>query len=175
MHYGKILLSDIANGIGCRTSIFVSGCRRHCKGCFNQETWDFHYGQKYTPEVEELILDSLKKVNIDGLSVLGGEPMEPKNQHDVYYLMRKVKALGKSVWLYSGFCYEELTNPLNESCQTTYTEGILEMIDVLVDGPFVEEQKDITLLFRGSRNQRLIDMQASLRGGAVVLWDGSAR
>jgi anaerobic ribonucleoside-triphosphate reductase activating protein len=171
VNYGKIVIADIANGIGCRTSIFVSGCTRHCKGCFNQETWDFHYGRPYTIETEVFVTDTLDKPGIDGISILGGEPMEPRNQKDIWYLTRRVKKIGKSIWLYSGYTWEELTDPHNEKVQTTYTRDILERVDVLVDGPFVEELKDISLQFRGSRNQRLIDMQKSLEAGEVVMWE----
>ena len=170
MNYGKIVIADTANGIGCRTSIFVSGCTRHCKGCFNQETWDFRYGRPYTIETEDFVIDTLDEPGIDGISILGGEPMEPRNQRDIWYLTRRVKRIGKSIWLYSGYTWEELTDLHNEKVQTTYTRDILERVDVLVDGPFVEELKDISLQFRGSRNQRIIDAQKILKTGKVVLW-----
>lgn len=165
MYYGKIYVADIANGPGCRTSLFVSGCRRHCPGCFNRETWAFDFGRPYTPEVEGYILQTLEAPGNDGLSVLGGEPMEPENQEALLPLLIKARELGKSIWLYTGFVFEELVSagPL--------ALGILRCADVVVDGPFVEDLRDISLRFRGSRNQRLLDMRRSLEAMRPVLWE----
>lgn len=163
MNYGKIIYDDVANGPGCRTSLFVSGCRRHCKGCFNEETWDFGYGKPYTRETKWEILGSLANTYTDGLSVLGGEPLDPDNVMYVGHLCACVKQLlkDKTVWVYTGYKYEEIPE-----------KAILQYIDVLVDGPFIEEKKDLRLQFRGSSNQRIIDVQKSLKKGEVVLWDG---
>lgn len=164
MNVGKIYLADIANGPGCRTSVFVSGCRRHCPGCFNRETWDFGFGEPYTFETFTYILGSIR----DGLSILGGEPMEPENVAEVALLVRAAKEMDKDVWLYTGFTLEEL-----EERTDPFTRAILEDVDVLVDGPFVEAEKDISLLFRGSRNQRIIDMRKTREAMRPVLWEGT--
>lgn len=173
MHYGNIKYCDIADGEGVRTSLFVSGCTHHCRGCFQSETWDFFYGEEFTPQVEEQILESLKPSYIDGLTVLGGEPMEPQNQEVLLPFLRHVKDLYpmKSIWIFSGDTYEELLDEQG-SRKTDATEPLLDLIDVLVDGRFVEELKDISLRFRGSSNQRLIDMPATRAAGEVVLWRG---
>lgn len=157
MYYGNIKGYDIADGPGVRVSLFVSGCRHHCKGCFNAETWDFAYGQPYTKETEDQIIDMLAGSYIQGLTVLGGEPFEPENQPEVMRLLRRVKKTypGKDIWCYSGYLYD--VDMQKGGCvYTDVTEELLSYIDVLVDGEFVEDMKDITLLFRGSRNQRLI-------------------
>lgn len=157
MYYGNIKGYDIADGPGVRVSLFVSGCRHHCKGCFNTETWDFAYGQPYTKETEDQIIDMLAGSYIQGLTVLGGEPFEPENQPEVMRLLRRVKKTypGKDIWCYSGYLYD--VDMQKGGCvYTDVTEELLSYIDVLVDGEFVEDMKDITLLFRGSRNQRLI-------------------
>lgn len=157
MYYGNIKGYDIANGPGVRVSLFVSGCRHHCKGCFNAETWDFAYGQPYTKETEDQIIDMLAGSYVQGLTVLGGEPFEPENQPEVMKLLRRVKKTypGKDIWCYSGYLYD--VDMQKGGCvYTDVTEELLSYIDVLVDGEFVEDMKDITLLFRGSRNQRLI-------------------
>ena len=160
MNYGKIYVADVANGPGCRVSLFVSGCTHHCKGCFNQVTWNFDYGELYTWDTEELILSTLKSEGCDGLSILGGEPMELLNQLAIVGLLRRARALkgaqDKSIWLYTGYTLEELRDEDNHRCHGEYTDEILSLIDVLVDGEFIEEEKDITLSFRGSRNQRII-------------------
>lgn len=157
MYYGNIKSYDIADGPGVRVSLFVSGCRHHCKGCFNAETWDFAYGQPYTKETEDEIIDMLADDYIQGLTVLGGEPFEPENQPEVARLLRRVKETypEKDIWCYSGYLYDADMQK-GGSVYTEVTEEMLSYIDVLVDGEFVEEQKDITLLFKGSRNQRLI-------------------
>ncbi len=171
MNYGRIYYCDIANGIGCRTALFVSGCTHHCKGCFNEETWDFSYGEPFTEDQEKEIIESLKPEYIDGLTVLGGEPMEVSNQKALRPFLEKVKTEcpDKTVWIYSGYTWDELNDPENRRCHSDDTAVILGLIDVLVDGRFVEELKDITLNFRGSSNQRIIDVKASLESGAPVL------
>lgn len=157
MYYGNIKSYDIADGPGVRVSLFVSGCRHHCKGCFNAETWDFQYGQPYTKETEDEIIGYLGKGYIQGLTVLGGEPFEPENQPDVARLLKRAKELypDKDIWCYSGYLYD-VDMQKGGKVYTDVTEEMLSHIDVLVDGEFVQEEKDIRLLFRGSRNQRLI-------------------
>ena len=157
MYYGSIKSYDIADGPGVRVSLFVSGCRHHCKGCFNAETWDFEYGRPYTRETEDEIICLLGDNYIQGLTVLGGEPFEPENQPEVARLLKRVKETypKKDIWCYSGYLYD-VDMQEGGRVYTDVTEEMLSCIDVLVDGEFVEEEKDITLLFRGSRNQRLI-------------------
>lgn len=160
MYYGNIKEYDIADGPGVRVSLFVSGCRHHCKGCFNSETWDFSYGQPYTKETEDHIISQLKSEYIQGLTLLGGEPFEPANQTELVKLLKRVReeCPGKDIWCYTGFIYDEDFVPGGRAyCEVT--EEMLSYLDVLVDGPFIEEQKDITLLFRGSKNQRIIHMK----------------
>lgn len=171
MYYGEIKNCDIANGIGVRVSLFVSGCTNHCEHCFQPETWDFHYGHPFTAETQETLLQLLAPAYINGLSLLGGEPFEPDNQRELLPFLRRVKALypGKTIWVYSGFTLEELRTPGGYPCCEA-TESILAMVDVLVDGRFIEAQKDISLLFRGSANQRLIDMKRTRKQGQIVLW-----
>ena len=172
MHYGEIKKCDIANGEGVRVSLFVSGCTHHCPGCFNQDTWDFSYGQEYTEETEQEILDALSPGYINGLSLLGGEPFEPQNQEVLVKLLRKVRERHpeKNVWCYSGYLFDR--ELLSESlARCGYTDEMLSMIDILVDGRFVEKLKDIRLVFRGSSNQRLIDVKKSLETGDIVLWE----
>ncbi len=173
MNFGQIYYADVANGPGCRTSFFVSGCRHHCKGCFNPETWNFDYGHVYTDEVENELVESIKESYIDGISILGGEPMEPENQPYIKKLVERVRkeAPESKTWVYSGYTWEELTDENNKSCHTADTMDILRNIDVLVDGEFHEDEKDITLLFRGSANQRLIDVQATLEQHEIVLME----
>lgn len=172
MHYGEIKKCDIANGEGVRVSLFVSGCTHHCPGCFNQDTWEFHYGREYTDETEEELLKALAPSYINGLSLLGGEPFEPQNQEVLVGLLRKVHARypQKNVWCYTGYLFDrELLGESRARC--VYTDDMLSMIDVLVDGRFVESLKDIRLAFRGSSNQRVIDVGKSLKTGHVVLWE----
>lgn len=211
MNYGRIFYCDIANGVGIRTSLFVSGCRHHCKECFNPETWDFSYGKPFDRGAEDEIISSLKSEYTDGISILGGEPMEPENQKDVLHLVKRIRSEcpGKTIWIYSGFTYEELTgtapsgfgtNAPNKNsdaampsasadstasdaamssaaasigapsrCVTEYTNEILSNIDILVDGEFNIAKKNISLRFRGSSNQRIIDVPASLKAGNIVL------
>lgn len=172
MNYGEIKSCDIANGIGVRISLFVSGCTNHCKNCFQPQTWDFNFGEPFTSDTEEKILKMLEPDYIDGLTVLGGEPMEPSNQQALYPFLLKVKEKmpNKTIWVFSGFTLEEMREDGGYS-NCDVTEKILSIIDVLVDGRFVEELKDITLKFRGSSNQRLIDMKKTNEQGSVVLWE----
>ena len=172
MYYGEIKKCDIANGEGVRVSLFVSCCTHHCPGCFNQDTWDFDYGKEYTQETEEEILNALAPDYINGLSLLGGEPFEPQNQAVLVELLRKVKERypRKNIWCYSGYLFDkELLSESRARCE--YTDEMLSMLDVLVDGRFVETLKDIRLVFRGSSNQRVIDVQKSLEAGEIVLWE----
>lgn len=154
MHYGKINPCDIANGLGVRVSLFVSGCRRHCPGCFQPETWAFDYGQPYTQATEDEIIRLLRPSYIDGLSILGGEPFELENQLELVRLVARVRRElpGKDFWCYTGYKIEELLQ-----------SPLLPLVDVLVDGPFVEAEKDISLAFRGSRNQRIINVRDVIR------------
>lgn len=172
MNYATIKKRDIANGVGVRVSLFVSGCTHHCKNCFNKETWDFDYGEVFTKETENLILEYLSPDFVNGLSLLGGEPFEPTNQKELVSLLRKVKEKypQKDVWCYTGYLFDkELLSDSRARCE--YTDEMLSYIDVLVDGRFVEEKKDITLQFRGSSNQRVIDVKKSLSQNSVILWD----
>ena len=172
MYYGELKKCDIANGEGVRVSLFVSGCTHHCPGCFNEDTWDFRYGKEYTEATEEEILQALEPGYINGLSLLGGEPFEPQNQEVLVRLLRKVRERypQKDIWCYSGYLFDrELLGESRARCG--YTDEMLSMLDVLVDGRFVESLKDITLVFRGSSNQRLIDVKKSLKAGSVVLWE----
>ena len=172
MNYGNIKFFDIADGPGVRTTLFVSGCSHHCKGCFQPETWDFDFGKPYTAETEAEIIASLAPDYVDGLTLLGGEPMEKSNQRALLPLVKKVKELypDKDIWCYTGYTLEtDLLAPSRARCEVT--DELLSLIDVLVDGEFVEELRDLTLLFRGSRNQRLIDLPATLKKGETVLWE----
>lgn len=166
MYYGSIKSYDIADGPGVRVSLFVSGCRHHCKGCFNAETWDFEYGRPYTRKTEDEIIRLLGDDYIQGLTVLGGEPFEPENQPEVARLLKRVKEAypKKDIWCYSGYLYD-VDMQEGGRVYTDVTEEMLSCIDVLVDGEFVEEEKDITLLFRGSRNQRLIVLKEGRDAG----------
>ena len=159
MNYGTIKNYDIANGTGVRVSLFVSGCRHHCKGCFNSETWDFNYGNPYTKEVEAQILEALKPAYIQGFSLLGGEPFEPENQKELAGLLQKIKESypEKNVWCYTGYLYDVDLIP-GGKVYTEYTDQMLDCIDNLVDGEFIEAEKDLTLEFRGSRNQRILHL-----------------
>lgn len=171
MNYGQVYFNDVANGAGCRTALFVSGCTHHCKGCFNEMTWDFGYGEKYTGEVEDEIIESLKPDYIAGLTILGGEPMEITNQKVIRKLLERVKSEvpKATIWIYSGYLWEELTDPDNKRCHSEDTMPILSMTDILVDGEFVEEKKNLMLRFRGSSNQRIIDVRSTLKEGSIVL------
>ncbi|MBR0028349.1 MAG: anaerobic ribonucleoside-triphosphate reductase activating protein [Clostridia bacterium] len=164
MNYAGIKKTDVANGPGVRVSLFVSGCRHHCKGCFNSETWDFNYGALFDDVVMDEIMAALEPEYIEGFTVLGGEPFEPENRATVLEVIKKVreKHPDLSIWCYSGFLFEVLRD-------TEVSRDILRLIDVLVDGRFVEEKKNLRLKFRGSENQRLIDVPRSLEEGEVVL------
>lgn len=172
MHYGEIKNCDIANGVGVRVSLFVSGCTNHCENCFQPQTWDFEYGNPFTKQTEEKILSLLKPEYINGLTLLGGEPFEPDNQRVLLPFIKKIKKSfpNKTIWAYSGFTLEELeTKDSYPNCEVT--AEILNLIDVLVDGRYVEKLKDISLRFCGSKNQRLIDMNKTRRTGKVTLWN----
>ena len=185
MHFGAIKNCDIANGEGVRVTLFVSGCTHHCRECFQPETWNFLYGEEYSSDTEEQLIQMLKPVYIDGLTLLGGEPMEPDNQRTLLGLLRRVKkeCPGKNIWCYTGYTLE---NDLLETAEPhggrvnpdgsvltrarcEVTDEMLSLIDILVDGEFVQEKKNISLAFRGSENQRIIDMQASLAAGQTVV------
>lgn len=175
MNFANIKKHDIANGVGVRVSLFVSGCTHRCKGCFNAEAWDFAYGRPYTEETEEEILSALDKSYIAGLSLLGGEPFEPCNQRALLPLLRKFRRRfpQKDVWCYSGYTLDkDLTGGGRAHCEAT--EEMLSLIDILVDGEFVEEKKDLKLRFRGSSNQRIIDVKRTLAEGQVRLWKDGA-
>ena len=171
MNYATIKKRDIANGVGVRVSLFVSGCRHYCKGCFNHEAWDFGYGEPYTAEVEEEILSLLAPDYISGLSLLGGEPFEPENQRVLLELLKKAKERypEKTIWCYTGFTLEELLSGSRARIETT--DEMLSLIDVLVDGRFVEDLRNLRLRFRGSENQRLLNVKETLKTGQIVLWD----
>lgn len=172
MHYATIKNCDIANGPGVRVSLFVSGCTHRCKGCFNEVAWDFTYGEPFTRETIDRILQMLKPDYIRGLTLLGGEPFEPQNQPAIVELLRQIKTQypHKSIWAFSGYLFDKdiLSGRLGPK---EVTEEYLSYLDVLVDGPFIEEKKNLSLRFRGSENQRLIDVPASLKTGNVVLWE----
>jgi len=159
MNYGNIKECDIADGPGVRVSLFVSGCRHHCKGCFNKETWDLDYGMPYTKETEDEIIRLLAPSYIQGLTLLGGEPFEPENQKELAGLLKRVRETypDKDIWCYTGYLYD-VDLPEGGRVHTEVTEEMLSYIDVLVDGEFIEEEKDVTLVFRGSRNQRIIEL-----------------
>lgn len=172
MHYGEIKNCDIANGIGVRVSLFVSGCTNHCEGCFQPETWDFNYGNDFTEETENRILEMLAPDYICGLTVLGGEPFEPENQRVLVDFLRKVlrKYPEKSIWCFTGFTLEMLETE-GTHCHCEVTEEMLSLIDVLVDGRFDKNKKNISLRFRGSENQRLIDLNLTRECGTLTLWN----
>ena len=169
MNYGEIKNFDIANGEGVRVSLFVSGCTHHCKNCFNKDTWAFDYGEPFTKETEDKIIKELTPDYISGLSLLGGEPFEPSNQEGLIKLLRRVKAElpDKNIWCYTGYLFDkELLGNSRARCE--YTDEMLSYIAVLVDGEFVQELYSITLQFRGSSNQRIIDVKKSLAEGKVI-------
>ncbi len=173
MHYATIKWWDIANGEGVRVSLFVSGCTHRCKNCFNEVAWDFSYGEPFTTKVEEQILKALETDYIAGLSLLGGEPFEPENQAALTPFVKKVKERfpEKSIWCYTGFVLDEKTGELTATRKNTpYTKELLSYIDVLVDGPYVEALKDIRLKFRGSSNQRALDLPKTLERKEIVLY-----
>lgn len=172
MNYAEIKDCDIANGPGVRISLFVSGCTHHCPGCFNEVAWDFGYGEPFTEATEDKIISMLRPRYIRGLTLLGGEPFEPQNQGPIVHLLRKIKAElpNKSIWAFSGYLFDKdiLSGRLGP---WEITKEYLSYLDVLVDGPFIEAKKNLGLRFRGSENQRLIDMPASLASNSIVLWE----
>lgn len=161
MYYGRINKTDIANGPGVRVSLFVSGCRNRCKGCFNPETWDFNYGETFTEDAFREIYEAMSPDHIAGLTILGGDPMEPENIEMVTLISKNIKDWfpDKTIWIYTGYLYEDLKDL-----------AIMRYIDVLVEGPFIESLKDISLQFRGSSNQRIIDIPATRKSGDIKLW-----
>ncbi len=173
MNYADIKRIDVANGPGVRVSLFVSGCTHHCKGCFNPETWDFNYGELFTEKQVDEIISYLEPDHIKGLSLLGGEPFEYSNQQGLLPLLRKFKETypNKDVWCYTGYLFDE--NIVKEMMvKWPETREIIKYIDIIVDGKFIQELKDLNLVFRGSSNQRIIDVQKSLETGDVILWEG---
>ena len=172
MYYGEIKNCDIANGEGVRVTLFVSGCTNHCKNCFQPQTWAFDYGRPFTVETEEALLQMLAPAYINGLTLLGGEPFEPENQRALLPFLRLVRERlpNKTVWAFTGFTWEELhTDGSYPRCEVT--DELLSLIDVLVDGRFEEELHDISLRFRGSSNQRVIDVPHTLASGGITLWE----
>lgn len=170
MNYAAIKNCDIANGPGVRVSLFVSGCTHHCPGCFNEVAWDFGYGDPFTQETIDSILDMLAPDYVRGLTLLGGEPFEPENQGAVTELLRQVheKYPQKSIWAFSGYLFEKITS--GTLGDWNITKQMLSYLDVLVDGPFIEAKKNLALRFRGSENQRLIDVPKTLASGQIILW-----
>ena len=175
MNYCNIKKFDIANGEGIRTTLFVSGCRNRCKNCFQPETWSFDYGEPFTEDVENEILDTFKVPSVRGLTLLGGEPMEPENQRALLPFLKRFKKEypDRDLWLFTGNLYEELTGACGQHPKyIEVTDEILSLVDILVDGRFVEEKKRIGLRFRGSENQRIIDMNKTRQTGSIVIWEG---
>mgnify|MGYP000550831241 FL=1 len=168
MNYSQLITCDTANGEGVRTSLFVSGCTNHCPGCFNQEAQDFNYGKLYTQDTENILLDCIKQPYISGLSILGGDPLcqDDMGLITLDFLAHKVHSLGKTVWLWTGFKWEDFNFTNNFSLQSL----LLSACDVVVDGPFIEAEKDLSLAFRGSRNQRIIDVRKTLGKGEIILY-----
>lgn len=166
MKYAQIRKIDIANGEGVRVSLFVQGCHRHCPNCFNQETWDFAGGQEFDQEIEAKLIELVNQPHVVGITILGGEPLEEENRSDVVKLLKRLKenCPGKTIWLYSAFLYEDILE---------FDVDVLSYLDVLVDGPFVDALKDRKLRFRGSSNQRIIDVQASLQANEIILHKNS--
>lgn len=172
MHYADIKKADIANGIGVRVSVFVSGCTHHCKNCFNSEAWDFNYGKEFTEKEIDKVIEELDHSYVSGLSLLGGEPLEHVNQKGLLPLLKKVKEKlpEKNIWCYSGYTFEtDIMGKMYKNWEET--PEILSYIDVLVDGKFEEDKKDIKLKFRGSSNQRIIDVKKSLKENKAVLFE----
>ena len=171
MYYGEIKNCDIADGEGVRVTLFVSGCTNRCEGCFQPQTWDFTFGKPFTKETEDEILHLLKPDYINGLTLLGGEPFEPENQRALLPFVRRVREAypKKTIWAFTGFTLERLLSEGDDKrCEVT--DELLSLIDVLVDGPFILAERDLMLKFRGSRNQRLLDLPATLEAGRPVLW-----
>ena len=175
MYYSAIKRSDIANGEGIRTTLFVSGCRNKCKNCFNPETWSFTHGEPFTPEVAESILATFRSPCVAGMTLLGGEPMEPENQRELLPFIREFKKRypDKTLWIFTGNLYEELTAGVgNHPKCTNDTAELLSYADILVDGRFEEDKKSLGIRFRGSTNQRIIDMNKTRETGEIVIWEG---
>jgi anaerobic ribonucleoside-triphosphate reductase activating protein len=172
MNYCNIKYFDIANGEGVRTTLFVSGCTNRCEGCFQPETWDFNYGEPFTNEVANELIKSLEPYYVNGITILGGEPFEPKNQPALTELLKRVKteAPTKNVWCFTGFTLDGELTKEGAYPRTEYTDEMLSCIDVLVDGRFVNSLKDISLRFRGSSNQRVIDLNETRKTGKIVLY-----
>ncbi len=172
MHYADIKKVDIANGEGVRVSVFVSGCRHHCKGCFNQIAWDFKYGKEFNDQTIDEIIKDMDHDYIEGLSLLGGEPLEPENQEGLAKLVERVKEKypNKNIWCYTGFDFEK--DVMGKMCkESQMTKKLVSNLDVIVDGKFDETQMDKTLRFRGSRNQRIIDVQESMKENHIKLFE----
>ncbi len=175
MYYGAIKNFDIANGEGIRTTLFVSGCRNRCPGCFQKQTWAFDYGSPFTTAEWEQIFESVSNSSVRGITILGGEPMEPENQEGLLPFLREFRSRfpDKTVWLYTGNLYEELIGePFSHEKCLPITAELLSYVDILVDGRFVEEEKSLGLRFRGSKNQRIIDLKKTKAEGEIVIWDG---
>ena len=173
MNYGEIKDCDIANGVGVRVSLFVSGCTHHCEGCFNPMTWDFNYGSSYSSETEEKIITMLSRNYIRGLTLLGGEPLEYENQKALLPLLKRIKTdmPQKDLWCYTGYTFE--TDILKDMfSKYSETKELMSFIDVLVDGEFIQDKKNVSLKFRGSDNQRIINVPLSIEKGETVLWNG---
>jgi anaerobic ribonucleoside-triphosphate reductase activating protein len=169
MNYADIKKIDVANGEGVRVSVFVSGCNHHCKGCFNQCAWDFNYGKEFSEKEEQQIIDYMNHDYISGLSLLGGEPLEPRNQEGLLPLVKKVKKKfpNKNIWCYTGFDFEkDVVGKMAKDNETT--RELLKYIDVIVDGKFEEDKRDLKLQFRGSSNQKIVDVKKSLQTGKVI-------
>ena len=176
MNYCGLKTLDIANGEGIRVSLFVSGCRNRCEGCFQPETWSFDYGEPFSETVVERIFKALENPSVRGLTLLGGEPMEPENQEGILPLLRRFKEKfpTKTVWLYTGYLFEELSGKIKSEKRIGITDEILSCVDILVDGKFEKDKYRLGLRFRGSENQRIIDMNKTRALGEVVIWDGVA-
>ena len=169
MNYANIKTYSIENGTGVRVSLFVSGCTHHCKDCFNEQAWDFGYGAPFTEETENAVIEALAPDYMAGITLLGGEPMEPVNQRGLLPLLKRIRKElpQKTVWAYTGYVYEDLLEGGRAHCEVT--EELLSLCDILVDGPFIAEKKNISLRFRGSENQRIIDLKTTRESGKVVL------
>ena len=170
MHFASIKNFDVANGVGVRVSLFVSGCNHHCKGCFNEEAWDFNYGNEFSDNEINKIIEMLEPDYIKGLTLLGGEPMELVNQEGLLPLVKKVKEIypNKTIWCYSGFTYDQIM-VMKDKWETT--KELIQYFDILVDGKFDIDKKDLKIRFRGSSNQRIIDMKESLKNNEIILWE----
>lgn len=177
MRYGAIKKRDIANGPGVRVVLFVSGCTHHCKGCFQPQTWDFNYGDDYTADTEQEIIDALAPDFMDGLTLLGGEPFEPDNQRALLPLLHRVRneMPQKTIWAFSGYTFEELTGKTESRARCEVTDEMLSLVDVLVDGEFQLDKRNISLQFRGSENQRLIDLPKTFENGEIVWWQDTTK